>query len=140
MRINLSEEKVLAASDALEILFANKKTQTAATLFVDWLKKRGGRASKADVSKFADSLQKGSLTVGGVPFKYSRRNFYLTILRVLVGMGFIQRNVPMWDDKNKRTAYLYLRNTFDIPKKPPSVGFWRIAYYVCRKWNRMFTD
>ena len=139
MRLDLSEEKVLSSSDPLKIIFSNAKTQTASRLFVDWLNERGGRASKAEVSKFADNLQDGKINVSEVPFKYSRRNFYLTILRSLVGMGFIQRNVPVWDEQNRRTSYVYLRNTFDIPKKPPSVGFWRTAYFVCRKWNQMFT-
>jgi len=138
MRIYLTEEKILSAHDALEILFPNKKTQTAARLFVDWLKENGGRATKNQVSQFADMLQEGKLRLGANPVKYSRRNFYLTVLKTLVSMGFIQRNVPTWDDKSRKTLYIYARNFFDIPKKPPSVGFWRLAYYVCRKWNNMF--
>ena len=138
MRIQLTEEKVLSAHDALEILFPNKKTQTAARLFVNWLNENGGRATKNQVSRFADMLQEGKLRLGTTPIKYSRRNFYLTVLKTLVNMGYIQRNVPTWDEKSRKTLYVYARNVFDIPKKPPSVGFWRLSYYVCRKWNHMF--
>jgi hypothetical protein len=138
MRIQLTEEKVLSTHDAIEILFPNKKTQEAARLFTKWLNENGGRATKNQVSRFADVLQEGKLRLGNTPVKYSRRNFYLTVLRSLINMGFLQRNVPVWDEKSRRTLYVYTRNIFDIPKKPPSIGFWRIAYYVCRKWNRLF--
>lgn len=139
VKIDLSEEKVLSSSDVFEVLFDNKKTQNASRLFAKWLDSKGGRASKAEVSKFADQLQTGEIMINEVPFKYSRRNFYITVLRKLVGMGFLQRNVPVWDEKSKKTSYVYLSNTFDIPKKPPSVGFWRISYFICRKWNQTFT-
>jgi hypothetical protein len=55
-------------------------------------------------------------------------------------MGFIQRNVPTWDASRRATQYVYAVNIFDIPKKPPSVGFWKLAYYLCRKWNLLFEE
>lgn len=140
MRINFSEEKVLGASDALEIIFPNRKTQTAARLFVEWLSRRGGQASKTAVRVFADEMQSGIIDGKGRPFKYSKRNFYMTVLRNLVAMGFIRRNVPVWDERSKTTLYVYMRNIFDIPQKPPSVGFWRLAYYVSKKWNKFFLN
>ena len=62
----------------------------------------------------------------------------LTILKTFVDMGFVQRNVPVWDRGTGKTLFIYQRNFFDIPQKPPSVGFWRLAYYICKKWNDMF--
>lgn len=138
VRMSISEEKVLSAHDVLEILFPNRKTQAAARLFVNWLRDNGGRATKNQVSRFGSMLQEGELRLEATPIRYSRRNFYLTVLKTLVNLGFIQRNVPVWDEKSSKTLYVYARNVFDIPKKPPSVGFWRIAYYMCRKWNNMF--
>ena len=135
MRLDLSEEKVLSTRDVLEIIFPNKKTRIASRIFLDWLKERGGQATKNAVSNFANALQDEKFSNKGIPIKYSRRNFYMTILRNLINLGFIQRNVPIWDDKSRRTLYVYMRNIFDIPQKPPSVGFWRISYYICRKWN-----
>ena len=140
MRIVFSEEKIIGASDALEIIFPNRKTQTAARLFVEWLKEKGGQASKTAVSVFADDLQNGRLDSKGRPFKYSKRNFYMTVLKILIAMGFIRRNVPIWDERGKRTLYVYMRNIFDIPQKPPSVGFWRLSYYVSKKWNKIFIE
>jgi len=135
MRLDLSEEKVLSTRDVLEIIFPNKKTRIASRIFLDWLKERGGQATKNAVSNFANALQDEKFSNKGIPIKYSRRNFYMTILRNLINLGFIQRNVPVWDDRSRRTLYVYMRNIFDIPQKPPSVGFWRISYYICRKWN-----
>jgi hypothetical protein len=140
MRINFSEEKILSAKNALEVIFPNTKTKNAAELYIDWLKEKGGQATKTAVSSFADSLQTGQVLRGNLPFRYSRRNFYMTVLRTLVNLGFIQKNVPIWDSTNRRTHYVYMRNIFDIPQKPPSVGFWRLCYYVCRKWNEQFIN
>jgi hypothetical protein len=140
MRLAFTEEKILSAKTALEVIFPNKKTQAAAHLFIQFLKENKGRVSKSQVSRFADKLQRGELLFEGKPLKYSRRNFYLTILRNLVAMGFIQRNVPTWDPTRRTTRYVYAVNIFDIPKKPPSVGFWRLAYYICKKWNLLFEE
>ena len=62
----------------------------------------------------------------------------MTILRTLLDLGFISKNVPVWDDSRKKTLYLYTSNIFDIPQRAPSIGFWKQAYYVCKKWNEMF--
>jgi len=138
MRLAFTEEKILAAKTALEVIFPNKKTQAAAHLFIQFLRENKGRVSKSQVSRFADRLQRGELLYEGKYLKYSRRNFYVTILRNLVAMGFIQRNVPSWNASRRATQYVYVVNIFDIPKKPPSVGFWRLAYYLCKKWNTLF--
>jgi hypothetical protein len=140
MRIIFSEEKIIGASDALEIIFPNRKTQTAARIFVKWLKDKGGQSSKTAVSLFAEEMQGGRLDGNGRPFRYSKRNFYMTVLKTLISMGFIRRNVPVWDERGKRTLYVYVRNIFDIPQKPPSVGFWRLSYYVAKKWNKIFLE
>lgn len=139
MRVKFTEENIMSASDALEVIFPNRKTQAAAHIFVEWLKERGGYASKNAVSEFTDALQRGEFMNNKAPFKYSRRNFYVTVLRTLVDMGFMSRNVPVYVEKNGKTLYVYSRNLFDIPLKPPSVGFWRLSYYVCRKWNELFS-
>jgi len=140
MRIVFSEEKIIGATDALEIIFPNRKTQNAARIFIEWLKAKDGQASKSAVSIFADEIQSGKLYNKGIPFKYSKRNFYMTVLRTLISMGFIRRNVPVWDERSKRTLYVYMKNIFDIPKKPPSVGFWRLSYYIAKKWNKIFLE
>ncbi len=134
----LSEEKVMSTQNVFEIIFPDQRTKNAAELFSIWLKNSGGNATKNSVSEFANSLQLGKALDNGILFKYSRRNFYMTVLRTLIDMGFIQKNVPIWNESNNKTMYVYSRNIFDIPNKPPTVGFWRISYYICKKWNRLF--
>ena len=133
----LSEEKVMS-NNIFEIIFPGIKSKKAAELFVKVLQKSNGKATKNAVSDFANNLQNGILMENGELFKYSRRNFYMTVLRTLVDMGFIQKNMPVWDTKRNKTLYVYSRNFFDIPNKPPSVGFWRLSYYICKKWNKLF--
>ena len=133
----LSEEKVMS-NNIFEIIFPGIKSKKAAELFVKILQKSNGKATKNAVSDFANNLQNGILMENGDLFKYSRRNFYMTVLRTLVDMGFIQKNMPIWDTKRNKTLYVYSRNFFDIPNKPPTVGFWRLSYYICKKWNKLF--
>ena len=133
----LSEEKVMS-NNIFEIIFPGIKSKKAAELFVKVLQKSNGKATKNAVSDFANNLQNGILMENGELFKYSRRNFYMTVLRTLVDMGFIQKNMPVWDTKRNKTLYVYSRNFFDIPNKPPTVGFWRLSYYICKKWNKLF--
>ena len=133
----LSEEKVMS-NNIFEIIFPGIKSKKAAELFVKILQKSNGKATKNAVSDFANNLQNGILMENGELFKYSRRNFYMTVLRTLVDMGFIQKNMPVWDTKRNKTLYVYSRNFFDIPNKPPTVGFWRLSYYICKKWNKLF--
>jgi len=134
----LSEEKVMSTNNIFDIIFPGIKSKKAAELFITILQKSNGKATKNSVSDFANNLQNGILLENGELFKYSRRNFYMTVLRTLVDMGFIQKNMPVWDTKRNKTLYVYSRNFFDIPNKPPTVGFWRLSYYICKKWNKLF--
>ena len=136
----LSEEKVMSTGNFFEIIFPEKKTRIAAEQFSQLLAKNSGIATKNLVSEFANSLHNGIILDNGNFYKYSRRNLYMTVIRTLLDMGFIQRNVPIWDISRKKTLYVYSRNLLDIPNKPPSVGFWKIAYYICRKWNNIFIN
>ena len=134
----LSEEKVMSTQSVFDIIFPGIKTRRAAELFVKILYRSNGIATKNSVSEFANNLQIGIILEDGELFRYSRRNFYMTVLRTLIDMGFVQNNIPVWDEKRNKTLYVYSRNIFDIPNKPPTVGFWRISYYICKKWNRLF--
>ena len=139
MRLNLSEESVINAKSVLEILFPNRKTRIAAKLLLDWMKEKNGRTTKNALNNFTKKLENKELLYNNTPFKYSRRNLYGTIVKNLVKLGFLQRNTPIWDDRLKRTLKVYQIQIFDIPNKPPAIGFWRICYYMCRKWNEEFS-
>lgn len=130
----------MGAGDPFDILFGNSNTRKAGRFFVKWLKDNGNRASAGHVSKLADLLSEGGFfgdPGAEVQIRYSRRNFYGTLLKTLVDLGFISRGVPVWNDRQKRTNWVYQLNVFDIPAKPPAVGFWRLAWYICKKWNRL---
>jgi|TARA_B100001750_G_C15270078_1_gene477046 hypothetical protein len=135
---SFSEKKIMSSKNTIEIIFPNTKTRKAAKIFVDWIKKQDGIATKNAVSEFANSLNNGTNSEEFSYFKYSRRNFYMTVLRKLIDMGFIQHNVPIWDSKLNKTIHVYKINIFDIPKKPPQIGFWKLSYYMCKKWNKLF--
>jgi hypothetical protein len=138
MRLNLSEESVINSKSVLEILFPNRKTRVAAKLLLDWMKQNRGRTTKNALNNFAKRLEGKELLYNNAPFKYSRRNLYGTIIRNLVKLGFLQRNAPVWDEGLKKTLKVYQIQIFDLPNKPPAIGFWRICYYMCRKWNEEF--
>ena len=103
----LSEEKVMSTGNFFEIIFPEKKTRIAAECFSQLLAKNNGIATKNSVSEFANSLHNGITLDNGTFYKYSRRNFYMTVIRTLLDMGFIQRNVPIWDISRKKTLYVY---------------------------------
>ena len=130
----------MSTGNFFEIIFPEKKTRIAAECFSQLLAKNNGIATKNSVSEFANSLHHGITLDNGTFYKYSRRNFYMTVIRTLLDMGFIQRNVPSWVISRKKTLYVYSRNLLDIPNKPTSIGFWKIAYYICRKWNDIFIN
>ena len=139
MRLNISEESVIKAKSVLEILFPNRKTQIAAKLLLDHMRENNGIITKNGLNVFARRLENKEILYNNMPFKYSKRNLYGTIIKNLVKLGFIQRNALVWDERLKRTLKVYQIQIFDIPNKPPAVGFWRLAYYICRKWNEEFS-
>lgn len=137
MKIDLEENKVIRARDPLDIIFPSMKARKAARHFVYWLRDLDGRSSKSGVSSYANMLDRGIPLESGEVIKYSRRNFYMTILRILVDSGFIRKNAPYWDEGSRRTLWVYQLNYFDIPREGPSVGFWRLAFQIARKWNKL---
>ena len=57
IKSRFSEENIHSSNTAIEIIFPKGRTRDAAKLFIDWLKKRDGKATKNAVSNFADHLQ-----------------------------------------------------------------------------------
>lgn len=133
----------MRAKDSLEILFPNMRTRKASRLFIDWLKTNNDigpfYATKNAVSRFADSLQLGIIDSDGNKIKFSRVNFYGTILKTLIEGGFLQKDLAVYDSVSSRTLWVYAPHIFNIPKEPPAKGFWRLAYYICKKWNKLFS-
>jgi hypothetical protein len=116
-----------AEQDICKLLFAYSKTQVACRLFIVWLKAHRGRVSPKQVSQFSRDLQEGRIREG---FAYSRVNFYRTVFRRLVELGFITRFYM------RREGWLYRVQDQPIPRKPPGGrNFWNLAWQICQKWN-----
>ena len=123
--------------DVCEVIFTHRKTVQAARLFMEWLKTRGGEASREEVSTFAHDLANGRVREG---FTYKRSNFYRSVLGCLINLGFMSLQ-PRFDPKRKsKVSYRYAPVRQPIPKKPPMGGetFWRKAWHLCRSWNKEF--
>ena len=117
------------------LLFNYPKAQRTCRLFLDWLKttdKPYPGATRHEVSQFGRDLQAGRIQPA---FTYSRKSFYVTILRRLVDLGLIglqHRSNPRGSPIEK-----YVPIYQPIPKTSPSrKNFWNIAWHICRKWNR----
>ena len=140
--MNISEELVLRSKDSLDIIFSNSKSRKASRLFITWLKTNNNYgpnyATKTAVSDFANSLQEGILDSKGNTIKYSRVSFYGTIIKTLVRGGFLQKDLAVWSSSRSKTMWLYAPYIFKLSVEPPSKGFHRISYYICKKWNNNF--
>jgi len=125
--------------DVCEVIFSHKKTVKACRLFLDWLKNNGNESSRAQVSSFARELASGHISKG---FTYKRSNFYRTVLKKLMSLGFISLQ-PRFDPKKRSgTRYVYAPIRQSTPKRPPlgERSFWRLAWQVAKRWNTEFEE
>lgn len=86
--------------------------------------------TKRELRFFAKELESGKLG-----FKYSYHNFYTKLIRKLLDMGFMEKNVGVWDAKRKTTAYVYQLKLQPIPERPPQSGFVKQTWQIARAWN-----
>ncbi|MFX0068508.1 MAG: hypothetical protein ACFE7S_06185 [Candidatus Hodarchaeota archaeon] len=82
-----------------------KKAYNALVIFLRWMKEQKLFASKWQVSKFASGLASEKFLWKNQAFKYSRRNFYGTVMRRLLDLGYLR-----WGQKYE-------------PGKPPRSGY-----------------
>jgi len=123
--------------DVCEVIFSHKKTVEACRCFIKWLKNNRNQVSRREVSLFARNLAKGRVCKG---FRYRRENFYRTLLKRLLDLGFISLQ-PRYDPESKRkVSYKYAPIHQSIPKRSPFGGksFWKLAWTVAKKWNEEF--
>ena len=121
-------------TDICTLLFHHPKTMKACRFFLEWLKTTGEPypgATRHEVSQFGRDLEAGLVEPS---FTYSRKSFYVTILRRLVNLGFIGLR-HRWVNPGKPVEK-YVPIYQPIPKNSPSLkNFWNIAWHICRKWN-----
>ena len=88
--------------------------------------------TKRELRFFAKELSSGKLGV-----KYSYHNFYTKLLRKLLDMGFMEKDVLIWDQKRRKTVAVYQLKLQQIPERGPQGGFVRRAWQVARGWNEL---
>ena len=127
-------EKTLGRGDALELLFGDRKeTLKSARLLVEHMKEASTLSmTKREMRFFAKELQAGKLGV-----KYSYHNFYTKLLRKLLDMGFVEKDVLIWDQKSRKTVAVYQLRLQPIPERAPQGGFVKQAWQVARGWNEL---
>ena len=127
-------EKTLGRGDALELLFGDRKeTLKAAKLLVEQMKETPTLSmTKREMRFFAKELQTGKFGV-----KYSYHNFYTKLLRKLLDMGFIEKDILIWDQKRRKTVAVYQLRLQPIPERAPQGGFVRQAWQIAKGWNEL---
>jgi hypothetical protein len=126
------EEKVLTRGDVLAFLFGDREaTLDAAKLLIERMKGNPHLAmTRREMRMFAKELEAGNGKV-----KYSYHNFYVKLLRKLLEMGFVEKDVLIWDEKRKKTEAVYQLKLQAIPERSPQGGFIKHAWQVAKGWN-----
>jgi hypothetical protein len=126
------EDRVLNRGDVLAFLFGDREaTLDAAKLLINRMKQNPHLAmTRREMRMFAKELETGNGKV-----KYSYHNFYVKLLRKLLDLGFLEKDVLIWDEKRKKTEAVYQLKLQAIPERSPQGGFVKQAWQVAKGWN-----
>jgi hypothetical protein len=125
-------EETVNRGDTLALLFGDRReTQKAVKLMIDRMKSNPTLSmTKREMRFFAKELETGKLGV-----KYSYHNFYTKLLRKLMDLGFMEKDVLIWDAKRRKTVAVYQLRMQQIPERAPSGGFFKKAWHIAKGWN-----
>lgn len=125
-------EKTVARGDTLGLLFGDRKeTQKAVKLVIDKMKNKSTLSmTKREMRFFAKELETGKLGV-----RYSYHNFYTKLLRKLMDLGFVEKDVLIWDASRRKTVAVYQLRLQQIPERAPAGGFIKKAWQIAKGWN-----
>jgi hypothetical protein len=125
-------ERNVNGGRVIELLYGDRKnTLDAARLLIGRMKKSPHLAmTRREMRLFAKELEGGNPGV-----KYSYHNFYVKLLRKLLDMGFIEKDVLIWDDRRRRTQAVYQIKLQAVSERPPQGGFVKQAWLLARGWN-----
>jgi hypothetical protein len=125
-------EKKFNNGDTLGVLFGERKeTIKTAKLMIAKMKETNTLSmTRRQMRLFAGDLQAGTLGV-----RYSYHNFYTKLLRKLLNMGFIEKDVLIWDPKKRKTTTVYQLRIQPITERPPQAGFVKQTWQVAKGWN-----
>ena len=105
--------KSIGREDLTDLIFTHNDSRKAARVFLDWLKGKGGRCTKEEMSQFSHILASGKLSC-----RLSRTNFYKTILNRLIGLGLVAEQVE-YNYAKRKTESVYRAIVQPITKKKP---------------------
>jgi hypothetical protein len=127
-------DKVVSSGDVLTFLFGDRRdTVSAAQLLVSRMKANQGLSmTKREMRFFAKELEEGRSGV-----KYSYHNFYTKLLRKMLDMGFVEKNVLVWDPKRRKTASVYQLRLQPTTERAPQGGFVKHAWQIAKGWNSL---
>ncbi|MDG6988533.1 MAG: hypothetical protein JRN21_04320 [Nitrososphaerota archaeon] len=133
MKIWWSGEAV-SKGNILHFLFGDRdETIKVARLTIDRMKQVNTLSmTKRELRFFAKDLESGRLGV-----KYSYHGFYTKLIRKLLDLGFMEKDVAIWDAKHQKTPRVYQLKLQPIPERPPQSGFVRLTWQVAKAWNDM---
>ena len=125
-------EKAINNGDVLAVLFGDRKdTLDAAKTLIGKMKANQNLSmTRRQMRFFAKDLETGTLGV-----KYSYHNFYMKLLKKLLEMGFVEKDVLIWDNKRKKTESVYQLRLQSIPERGPQGGFVKQAWLLAKGWN-----
>lgn len=125
-------EKTINTRNVLQLLFGDRKdTIDAAKLLINRMKKNPHLAmTRREMRMFAKELGSGDSRV-----KYSYHNFYVKLLRKLLDLGFIEKDVLIWDEKRRKTEAVYQLKLQAIPGRAPAGGFIKQSWQIAKGWN-----
>jgi len=125
-------ERAINNGDVLAVLFGDRKetVEAAKTLIAKMKSSPNLSMTRRQMRFFAKDLEAGKLGV-----KYSYHNFYMKLLKKLLVMGFVEKDVLIWDDKRKKTEAVYQLKIQSIPERGPQGGFVKQAWQIAKGWN-----
>jgi hypothetical protein len=125
-------EKTVARGDTLGLLFGERReTIKAVRLVIERM--RGSPTlsmTKREMRFFAKELETGKLGL-----RYSYHNFYTKLLRKLLDLGFMEKDVLIWNSERRKTVSVYQLKLQQIPERSPSGGFVKKAWQIAKGWN-----
>jgi hypothetical protein len=126
------DQKNMEQSKILNLIFGERKeTINAAKMLIGKMKANKHLAlTRREMRAFAKELESGKYGI-----KYSYHNFYTKMLKKLLDLGFIEKNVLIWDEQKKKTESVYQIKLQAIPERPPQGGFIKHAWQIAKAWN-----
>lgn len=125
-------DKTVNNGNILELLFGQRKdTLDAAKKLIERMRSNSNLAmTRREIRFFAKDLEDGKLGV-----KYSYHNFYVKLLRKMLDLGFIEKDVLIWDEKRRKTESVYQLKLQPIPERGPQGGFIKQCWQLAKGWN-----